>query len=90
MGCDSYGNFICLELKAPGLENICRIEQFNFLKEKIEKGSFGLVVSCDDQLSKIYFKWLDIKRNGGDSISYLLGLLPRSVLIKSKRVKVSC
>lgn len=80
MGCDRYGHFVAIELKAPLKENLCTLDQRNFLKRKIESNGFGVVVSCEQKLKQIYLTWLSLSLP--ERRSFLLDLLPKKVSVK--------
>lgn len=80
MGCDQYGHFVAIELKAPNKSGLCTLDQHNFLKRKIESNGFGAVVSCEQKLKQIYLTWLSLSLP--ERRSFLLDLLPKKVFVK--------
>ncbi len=82
IGCDQLGRFVAIELKAPGKENVCSLDQYNFLKRKIESNGFAVVVSCEKKLKEYYETWSNL--NPSEGREYLLSLLPKKVLFNKK------
>lgn len=80
-----------LELKDPKKGKVCRIEQYNFLRRKIESNAFALVVSDVSFLAQTWSLWLSLRKQDKtkEAREFLLGLLPKKVLIDGKVVQIS-
>jgi hypothetical protein len=84
VGCDKRGQAVYIELKAPGKESVCRLEQRNFLLRVIEHNAFACVVSSPEQLEEIYCTWVG-HENGR---KYLTSKIPTKVLFNGKILNV--
>lgn len=88
-GCDKFGHYVAIELKAFGERNLCSLDQWNFLKRKIEHNSFCLVCDCSNYLETVYNHWLSLDPSARRD--YLKSLLPKKVyihiLISKKRTR---
>lgn len=79
IGLDSSGLFVAIELKAPGKEKVCRLEQKQFLEDVINHNGFGCVVSSVEQLESLYLEFKSKKNK-----TLLLNALPKKVLVNGK------
>lgn len=63
LGCDKHGNFIAVELKAPGKRSAStlREDQRAFLMKVIRHNGFGAVVDSIDLFNATYYKWISIE-----------------------------
>lgn len=77
IGLNSQGLFVAIELKAHGKENLCSLEQWQFLERVIQHNGFGAVCSSVESLNFLYQEWLS-KRD----LLLLLNALPRKVYLK--------
>lgn len=83
--CD-IGLSVYVELKKR--RGLCRLEQYNFLKRKIEANAFGIVTDCAAHLEETYQLWLSLRDTSlNEARKYLLSQLPKRVLV-DKRVVV--
>lgn len=71
-GSTPEGRAAFLELKAPGRISAARISQLVFLKEKIQKNCFAVVIDSADLLERIYQGYLQSQ----NPQQYLLDALP--------------
>lgn len=85
VGVDSSGMFIGIELKAPGKEKVCRLEQRQFLEQVINHNGFGCVISSIEQLESLYLEFKEKKDK-----TLLLNALPKKVLINGKTMTLEC
>lgn len=85
-GSDRQGFCVYVELKAPGLEDKCRQEQYMFLTRKIEANCFVIVTSSVEHLKETYRTWLDLRSDAVKAREYLRSQLPKSFLAKSGRM----
>lgn len=83
LGCDDKGHAVFIELKAPKKEDVCRIEQREFLLRKIKAGAFACVVSSATQLNELYSEWSSNK-----SKEFLESKLPKKVLVRGKVINL--
>ena len=83
LGCDDKGHAVFIELKAPKKEDVCRIEQREFLLRKIKAGAFACVVSSSTQLNELYSEWSKNK-----SKEYLENMLPKKVMVRGKVINL--
>lgn len=89
LGLDQTGLFVAVELKAPGKENQCRVEQYNFLLRKIEKNGFACVVSSVETLALLYSEFLKVRQFSLlDSRQLLKNHLPKKVVSNGKVISV--
>lgn len=86
LGVTAEGFAAFLELKAPGKEKVCRIEQHSFLTRKIDSNAFALVLSSVSFLEETYSAWLKLRNQGKEKEArqFLLSLLPKKVLVNKK------
>ena len=59
---------------------LCNLKdhQREFLREKILKGCFAVVVDTSDRLAEYYSGWMKAKRKSSEhGISYLMSVLPK-------------
>lgn len=61
VGMDKHGNFIAIELKAPGRRSTLRPAQRNFLVERINRGGFCVCIDSVKDLETTYLEWLRTK-----------------------------
>lgn len=78
-GLNSQGLFVAIELKAPGKEKVCRLEQRQFLEQVINRNGFGCVISSVEQLESLYLEFIEKK-----DPELLMQALPKKVLINGK------
>lgn len=90
IGTSGEGYSVFLELKAPGKEKVCSIEQHSFLLRKLEKNAFGLVVSCSNVLQATWSNWLNLRKEGKEKEAreYLITLLPKKVLVNGRVIEL--
>lgn len=90
IGCSPLGHFVALELKAENKQNVCRIEQYQFLEKMIQSNGFCLVVSDVVSLKNSWENWLKLKNENKDKEAkeYLLSLLPSKVIVKGKTISL--
>lgn len=74
-GCDPLGVGCFVEFKAAGKLSTLREGQREFLKQKILKGCFAVVVDCTTRLEQLYSGWVVLGRD--ERIAYLLDQLPK-------------
>lgn len=79
MGLNNQGLYIAIELKAEGKEDVCRLEQKQFLENVIKQGGFGCVVSSVEKLEELYQHYLKTRDK-----DYLFNALPKKVLVNGK------
>lgn len=81
IGSNDLGIGLYVELKAPGKEDECYLEQKNFLIKVINSNCFGAVVSGYHQMDELYSTWNAIKNQIGleDARKFLLGKLPVNI-----------
>ncbi len=73
---DGIGAFV--EFKSKGRLSTLSIIQREFLRTKILKGAFGVVVDCADLLAEIHSGWRKARRQSiGAGTAYLLSKLPK-------------
>ena len=86
MGVSSEGYFVALELKAPGKEGVCRLEQHSFLTRKIESNGFALVLSSVSFLEETWTAWLKLRNEGrrAEAQRMLSDLLPKKVIVSGR------
>jgi|GEM_PF-6065663 len=84
-GNDNLGNSVVIEFKAPGKLSTFGLDrnyrQQQYIREKIETGSFACVVDSPTLLETIYAKWRTLKDIGAieDAKSVLRNALPIKV-----------
>lgn len=71
VGLDKHGNFIAIELKAPGRRSTLRPAQRVFLNDRISRGGFCACIDSLKLLDETYTEWLKTK-----SKEFLLKSLP--------------
>lgn len=77
-GCTPEGIGCFVEFKAKDRRSTLRDSQREFLREKIIKGCFAVVVDRVEHLEMYYKEWMKIRRKDLDmSIGYLLSILPK-------------
>lgn len=87
IGADANGLGVYIELKAPGKEDVCRLEQKLYLEKAIRSNCFACVVSSVDKLSEIYANYSFLRKDSlKKAQDYLLEHLPKKVLINGKTV----
>jgi VRR-NUC domain len=85
IGADSNGLSLYIELKAPGKQDVCRIEQRQYLDRAIRSNCFAVVVSSACDLSMRYETWLHLRKESlTKAQNYLSELLPKKVLVDKK------
>lgn len=82
LGLNSQGLFVAIELKAPGKETLCSLEQWQFLERVIQQNGFGAVCSSVESLDCLYQEWLS-KRDP----LLLLNALPKKVYVRQGKSK---
>ena len=88
LGCTNDGHFVCIELKAPGKESICRKDQYLFLKDAIKSGAFACVISSSERLSEIYSEWGRLRTESQElSQKFLIESLPKKIELKVGKTK---
>lgn len=89
VGVSDIGIGVFLELKRKNGENICRLSQHQFLTQKIESNSFGVVVSSSEKLEELYLEWLSLRQSSFDEArKYLLQQLPKKVIVNKKIISL--
>lgn len=61
IGCDTHGNVLAIELKAPGRLKTVRPEQKVFLNEIETRGGFAFVTDDVEKLHEAYLKYLSLR-----------------------------
>lgn len=72
VGLDKNGNFIAIELKAPGRLSTLREKQREYLNGIINKNGFAVVIDNVKSLEEYYGHWIKEKNQ-----DYLRSLLPK-------------
>lgn len=85
IGCDQYGHFVAIELKAHGKGHLCSLDQYNFLRKKILSNGFAAVISCEQKLKSIYLTWLSL--SVPERREFLASHLPKKVEVKVSKTK---
>lgn len=89
LGSDPYGNFVAIELKAPGKETVCRLRQWMYLHEKIKHNCFAIVASAPIFVFESHAKWLTLRKDSPETAQkFLLTLLPVKVQVEVGRRKL--
>lgn len=78
IGSNDLGIGLYVELKAPGKEDECYLEQKNFLIKVINSNCFGAVVSSYQQMDQMYSTWKSLQASQGrkEATLFLLKHLP--------------
>jgi hypothetical protein len=58
VGCDEYGNFVAIELKARGKLSTIKPKQVEYLRKAKEKGAFAVCVDSAELLHQLYLDYL--------------------------------
>lgn len=76
VGCTPHGIGAFIEFKAKGKCSTLKPHQRQFLKDKILRGCFAVVVDSKELLSQYYVKW-NIIEDRDEKIAFLLEILPK-------------
>lgn len=76
VGSDPFGHAAYIEWKAPGKRSTLRQNQYEFLKEKIERKCFAIVADSKRYVVDVYRQWKNHRPGTEASINFLLDQLP--------------
>lgn len=78
IGNNNSGQSLYIELKAKGRRSNLSLDQYQFLKNKIDQNCFAVVVDSAHCLNEFYYTWLNSKNKSG----FLSSVLPVPSQIK--------